>query len=435
MKGRVNIGRGVFLLVFILGWSTQGFAQINYGDDPGTDTSLMNDRAGDFGAPNPAQQPSSATTVQSTSSGPSCQSAHQAADGACNARDIKGLITAVAPQMLANTFGGNSMESSCRMARNMTVGGIAVYGAIELNCKRKRQACVTACQATQATVPGDQERLQQCQTGYERNIMMILAQARTYMDTLSRSQACLDAIARFPCQDPAKAYKNPECPQFCQVAANRQHAACRQVAMCDKPEYAGMTACICLRNPQDSRCPSTAMTNPSLGGNVGGIGTELPPLPEGESLDGLAGLEEGDADTYGGNGEAKGNAARTAFDDRGGGGGGPQGFGNSGGNPAGGGGGIAPGPFNTNIMGDGRSGGGGGNPFARGANEPAERNGGGFGRGFGGGLPGQGRLPANVAHARAALLFDQGITGANGLTNFEKVTRKMNEKRPKLLPP
>jgi hypothetical protein len=27
-----------------------------------------------------------------------------------------------------------------------------------------------------------------------------------------------------------------------------------------------------------------------------------------------------------------------------------------------------------------------------------------------------------------------GITGANGLSNWEKVTRKMNEKRPALLP-
>ncbi len=47
-----------------------------------------------------------------------------------------------------------------------------------------------------------------------------------------------------------------------------------------------------------------------------------------------------------------------------------------------------------------------------------------------------GAVPGGVKRDLASdpALLTKGITGANGVSNFEKVTRKMNEKRPVLLP-
>lgn len=244
-----------------------------------------------------------------------------------------------------------------------------------------------------------------------------------------------------------KGYFDEECINFCDDPRNGTKSKCD----CSKPENAPYSRCNCKR-PEDKTNPACfpPKTPAPPGGTpyvppktpvptpppLAGVKPSPTPIPNkptptlNEDIDG--GIDQ-EYNPAGG----PGVGSQKVGDIPGGGGGGIGGFGGGGGGSGAGGGAPGEGPFKTDI--DKGYGNGGGSAAGGGG-------GGGYPNGAGGGYGPEGdkdkmdwsKFLPKVDKARGlatdAELAANGITSANGLSNFEKVTKKMNEKRPVLLP-
>jgi hypothetical protein len=264
-----------------------------------------------------------------------------------------------------------------------------------------------------------------------------VADAKTYAD----SSACLAAVNSASVCAGDKAYENPICPQFCASPMNINDPRCDPNA-CARDANKNTLMCFCQGNPQDSKCGGLQAAGP-LGGGPGknGLGSapgsraNLGTTPAFDLGDG-----DGDDQEYQGGASAAPKAQTVGYEGQGG-GGLSGGGGGLGGSMGGQGKGKQEGPYNTDIMKSSGGGGYAGFGGGGGGGYGAGNNGGGNGRDRdrGDGLDlrkympkagDKGRGPANIS----AELFNNGITPANGMSNFEKVTKKMNEKRTQLLP-
>jgi hypothetical protein len=240
-------------------------------------------------------------------------------------------------------------------------------------------------------------------------------------------------------------YKDPACINFCEDPRNQGNAKCD----CEAPENAMFARCNCKKKSDKTNpaCVGVKVAPPPTGPAAPKpippttpIVTSKPnpsPTPNpnrpnstlNEDIDGGTDQEYNPAGGAGGPGQKVGDIP-------GGGGGGIGGFsgGGGGGQAAGG---PGEGPYKTDIdkgignAGAGGMGGGGGG-------YPNSGGGGGYGPEGDKDKMDWSKFLPKVDKARGlandAEMAANGITSANGLSNFEKVTKKMNEKRPALLP-
>ncbi len=321
-----------------------------------------------------------------------------------------------------------NMKKACESAQQIyQMSGIS-NAAVAGMCQRAVSRCKKSC-------TDDEAGILQCED-YETYAKAATGQAIQSATAMIGSQACADAVAG-KCQGDA-AFNDEECTQFCLKPGRQDHPKCK-IAMnnCSNPDYASQNLqyCTCVNNPFSPNCTT-----------IGGPASPNSPVPGGVpgpgSLDFNDDAFARDYD-YGGNGDQQGSAARVNAQQGGGGGGGLDGGGGSFAFGSNEGTGSNQEPLDKDILYGTRGGSGGG--IVGGA-------GGGYGNGsFGGGgarggsgntkdsgidlkafLPGGKKDPTrNPASAGYA---DPTITKANGLTNWQKVTRKMNEKRPELMP-
>jgi hypothetical protein len=193
---------------------------------------------------------------------------------------------------------------------------------------------------------------------------------------------------------------------------------------CSNATYAAQNAqyCACIQNPMGAGCNSFAATpTPGAAPDVTG------------GLDGTD-FGMGDNNIAPSRANTLGGAGSTGYNAGTGGGSMPiagSGSGDKGGEPV-----------NKDIL-NGYGGGAGGGFFGYGGGGYADGGsgkGGGGSDGKGGGIDLKNFLPGGKNDPRrnpASINLgyaDGSITSANGLTNFQKVTRKMNQKRPELMP-
>ena len=308
---------------------------------------------------------------------------------------------------------------------------------------------------------GDRNNLAQCQR-YESNVQSAVLQSAMSAITFAQSNQCVKLTDNPPGFKPPetpecmteKAFENENCPQWCFKPGRQTDPKCQTpvptMPQCSDPQYAESPMCKPPgnQNPYPTvTTPTTDPFDPSGGGGGVGIGTggsrgdtalglnnrgipDLPDLPPGQPP----------LNPVNNNGE--------------------QGGGNNGFN-SGGGGGVGGG---FNGSGGGGSGGVGGGEERAGAKEVfmpmsnAPAGGGEAGittesgegdMGPGGGLASDDAsgeppfdlskfLPKDLQETRLpssdAVLSANGISDANGLSNWEKVTHKMNQKRKELRP-
>ncbi|MEQ1877446.1 MAG: hypothetical protein ABL958_12440 [Bdellovibrionia bacterium] len=373
-----------------------------------------------------------------------CVSRNRRAEVACGGDQYAPVVS-----QLINSFSSaranGSINEACKSAGRAAMISSGMQTAFAAACKRASETCVTVCdQAVQlagrdptgSTNSTEYRRKARTCDGYSDQWINGLAQSLRDLNTYAESQNCVAATAD-RC-GAGKGYNDPTCIAYCTMPQHRAEKICSPVA-CDLAQNKDSLLCFCQANPTDTtRCaglqallPPAEGTKPSLGSNPGGrtgvgAGTGFDLDGDGESDQGMQGQPS-----------APVKAASVNYGGQGGGGvggGGSTGGGGIGGNGKG----KQDGPYNADVLrGYGASTGGGGGTYS-----------GGYGSNNNG-LRGNrkdedfdplkympkfgekgGRAPASIS----AQLYNQGITDANGLSNFEKVTRKMNEKRPVLVP-
>jgi hypothetical protein len=321
---------------------------------------------------------------------------------------------------MASAKSAGNTKKACEVAKQIKgISGVTNAGVAAM-CQRAISSCKSKC-----TKADDAVSIERCEE-YETYAKLSTSQAIADASAMVGSQSCADAASGDCIGE--NAYTNSMCQEFCFKAANANHTKCLSAsASCKNPSFAAQNVqyCTCLANPLSPSCRSGAGT-PVPGTNASG----LPDLGE-------DGIGAGDYDFNGSNAEAqaaKANSPQGGGGGFGGGGGGSSPFGE------GGGGGNGDEPLNKEILtGTGGAAGGAGilggtGGYGEGGGRSGRSGGGSEEKGFDlsqflpGGKKDPTRNPASAGYD------DPTITKANGLTNWQKVTRKINEKRPELMP-
>jgi hypothetical protein len=394
-----------------------------------------------------------------------CSSAHSSAKTNCNARNYSAGIDQKLKEFAASKANGN-MKAACKAAENISIATGTTNGILGFRCNSASGNCISTCQNTisdlqyeislaeQAYDYASVVRIEREITEANRHIAecqqekggagAIIAQGIVDVQNYFQAKQCSNLVNAFEtrtapdCSD-AKAYEDKNCPmQYCANPKHMREADCGYLAYCGEQQNQNTLTCYCLGKTDDPKCvgaplpplPTNTLQAKSPFGTVPSnkFGSSKPTFDVDDDGDDQLLQEQAGAPVKGASADYQDNK-----------GGGLGNLGSLGGGLGGNGKGKGEGPYNTDIY-KGQGGGGGGGFAGYG--------GGGGGSGYGGGrgsgedkdkmdwrkympkLDGDKRKPANVNPA----LFDAGITAANGLSNFEKVTRKMNEKRPVLLP-
>ncbi|MES2769433.1 MAG: hypothetical protein V4596_09835 [Bdellovibrionota bacterium] len=311
-------------------------------------------------------------------------------------------------------------KDACEAAQKLNGFGALSNAAVSAYCYKAISSCKKTCDPKK----DNPEAAGQCDA-FNEHAGLAGKQAVENATAYAGSAACANAAAG-KCIG-QEAYNDEECTQFCMKPGRQEHPKCKlALNNCSNAAYAAQNVqyCTCLSNPLSPSCRANAGTPVPGSGNPSGLNLDD---------DGIGGAD------YDFNGvDAQGKAANTNSGDGGGGGfnaggGGSSAFGDSGG------GGSGDEPLNKEILtGTGGAAGAGGGFFggggygegnsAKGGSKSGEDKGIDLSAFLPGGKQDPTRNPASAGYG------DPTITKANGLTNWQKVTRKLNEKRPELMP-
>lgn len=376
-----------------------------------------------------------------SSSVTACASASKKAAMACTGLT---MFVSMAPMMLSQVQAAQSngdISKPCDIMKDSAyvqlMGSVGTIYA----CNKAQHACEAACRGS--TAYEDRTKLATCES-YSMNKVMVALQAAQTIPALSQAGACKDQT-KDNCNDPVSSVNNPKCPAYCTVPGHEFTAECRSIysSTCSNPtEAATNPTCICMKNPNDPICRT--LVNGQTPMVTTPINSDMPGFDNMPSYDnGLGGLARDIEDEETKRAAAAAGSATEipgggAFAPGGGGGGGGSsgGFGSNGGGQ-GSGASKDPEIFLKLSGGGGEGGYGSAGTVDEGAGEQVAGGKSGKKNGpldlsqF---LPGAAKDPRAIASIQANELLKNGISPAHGLSNFEKITRKLNQKRETLLP-
>ena len=339
-------------------------------------------------------------------------------------------------------MGSKDLKSACKA---QGLGAVGMKGASDIStgyCIAKATQCSNTC--GDANSKSKAERCSDLmQVGYAVSVKSA-AQATQEVVNAKLCEKAVDALTPPSCDKDPNAINRRECTdKYCSISQHKTDPICF-AGLCNDPETAKNEplcyAAFCAEHKDDIRCGG--QTKPTDNPNK----TSLPSLAAIPTTTGEVALPVLDDDTngplYTGNPETKGNPTKYDPNDA----------------PSQGGGGMQPSSgYPGGAQGNGQQQAAAGSAFNTAVDKGFYGGGGGFsvngvpvegggGRGGNGGngkddpkidlskyLPG-GQLDPNKREPAALELRAKGITGANELSNFEKVTRMMNRKRPMLKP-
>lgn len=409
---------------------------------------------GTGGSGAPADPNSKITQEQSISTSLSlCRSEYQKAKSACLTAPAATQMSASVAQQYQNSKTNGNINVACGLSAKYSVGTGGLNGAYGYYCSSAQKSCSEACDsainsasgADYYTIRSIESMSRECDS-YASRAQAAFGQVALDMQNFAQSKACQQATQDICKLDSAK--NNIMCPtEYCKDATHQQTITCLRpeavVGMCsDAQASQNIQTCVCARNPAAAGCaqliqnlPPASNSFPTVSGNSNSGGTGNP-LWNG----GLDGLSRDVEDEIGAaNAAAPGSVAEMGAGSGAFGGGSPGGGGSGGANGKGGHQGEETDPeigMKTMSGSDGSGGGYGGVMAADGsgvAGRPKDKDNDfdlNFLKKF---LPQD--TKRNPAHLGVdPILASAGVSAANGLSNFEKVTRKMNEMKRTLLP-
>ncbi len=363
-----------------------------------------------------------------------CDDAYKSAKAMCQGDQMANGVTNQVSAMNKATAAGD-MSAACSRAQEIVAAGAAANVGFAYECKTKADKCIDACQGAQNPNGEDKTSLRMDKYAsacddFSNNYLSAMGQgAQQAMQYVSAGD-CKKQVAS-ACQG-ADAYSNMNCIQQClsgQAPTSMANFCTTLAQQCTNPSFAKTNpSCTCVSNPT---LPNCAGALPNL--NAANTKKAFDPNA---LLDGMNGLA---VDPYSGNNLPGSKSQAESQQNPGGGGGLGSGSGGSGFGSGGGGAGDPQAGINTNILGKQTGGGGGGFPGGSGGggSNPFFGGKGGSGDSNSKGINLRDFLPGGKKDARAIAsqtLAQQGITPSTGLTNFQKITRKLAEKRATLAP-
>lgn len=174
-------------------------------------------------------------------------STKQVCSGLGIASQVSSLLKAIETQKRA----GN-IKQACEKASEMAQVNVVGNAAYVASCSNSVNSCKKACE--------DDIEVSVCES-YESKVKLVSAQSALGAVNFAQSKACADA-ASGKCVG-EDAYFNSECTQFCVNSLNQNHFKCVAVKNnCENAQYASQNIqlCICAKNPMSSLC-ATQNTN------------------------------------------------------------------------------------------------------------------------------------------------------------------------------
>ncbi len=423
----------------------------------------------------PKEEPTPTTTtltpnVSSETNPVSCQSAYTLAKASCNGSQYSQLVMGPLNQMQMAQAAGDyngACKAAASIARNSAIMNFATGTTCVYARRRCNNACVVPSIAGSATT-NIQKNRDECNSMMDQATASI-AQGVQSAQAMSQSNLCAAWTAGNPANPglpdcTKEEFKNsPMCVNnsFCKLEENQTNPWCTApTEVCKQAQNASTSYCKCIADAKN--CPTipppppiATITPPTYNIDNGTMtpggrtaGGNLNDDLDGQfvPVSGTGGLgiptvtNGGDPERLLKDAKTDGNPNRNAVIPSGG--GSPTGGGGSSGNMV-----AASGSGGKNSSSDSGSDVLGG--VSSGSMEsvlPQSGNGenrnsammdaSGMSKIDLAALLAMGAVPGGVKRDLASdpALLTKGITGANGVSNFEKVTRKMNEKRPVLLP-
>ncbi|MFK8137065.1 MAG: hypothetical protein AB8E15_01780 [Bdellovibrionales bacterium] len=413
-----------------------------------------------------------------TTSFDECNSSHSTASFFCSGVAATPYVNMLLP--MYNTAKNDGTNDSCEKAASLGKDVASLSGILMALCGGYRRSCVTACSnVDSATTPANPDMSAskmrgECNGTMEVNEMQMIMSAQGALTSYAQAKDC---AAQTELSDAQKCFVDPhrtdpnECPDYaCTLPQNVGHEACESggngalpnnfvenctganlqiniqycTSVCNQASVSSNPYCMAIVNGGPNGPNPYA---PGLGDNPNinnpGIDTNVDDL-----LTNTQGFDLNDVDP-------NGFSANEGLSKPGGGGGGGglggggggstgAGFGGGGGGSSGGGG------YDTDVIGAAKGGAGGGGGSSRsGSGGGGYENSGSYGKPSRSAKSGNSKfspfdlkkyLPKQKKNSKkrapasktAQKLNSMGITGSNGLTNFQKVTRTINKKRTSL---
>lgn len=373
-----------------------------------------------------ALQEAEASKTQLVKGTKECDAAVDAAKNACVESlspflqmAMQGLTAAMAAQQ-----GAAGASGQCQQAQQAQQPAQQNMQKFNADCGTKKTACEQKC--GQASTGADTVTSTTCEADAKKagpaKQQMISAQCKKAAASNKKANEKGKAACAAFSQNQAAGMagigellkglmKSGQCQQQVAVDCTKTPTAqgCPQALDCNKPENAANPRCICEKNPRAPGCggqaesapitdPTRDDTQSTAGANDGALGspTDATPAQYGsDSADAKAGLPASPGGGGGGGGLGKGGDSAEK--------------------------GEKPKTVDTNVLAEG--GGGGGASATSNGLTPSEEGGGKYSK----------YLPEDPARKPTALA-DQ-VSGAAGLSNWEKIRKRYSENRPSLLRP
>lgn len=412
-----------------------------------------------------------AAKAEIAASGDQCNANHNYAASLCKIQNFTPIIMALVPGLVSG--GEKDLNKACKEAANTSKMTGAVSAAISVGCGQAAKACLASCGTakTNGVEPansggedamGVDAMLSECK-GFGMNEMMLAMSAMQAIQGAAQARGCESSTADTPlwqtCNTEPERGNAEKCADYyacntTEYPANAGHPKCEgknniagppavcnspsasvnpQCGICYQPQYASHPNCQGFL-AQNGGAGGTNGDNNYQGGVDGGTGLGIDGLDDPFQDDEFSGFDGNVADS--------GALASKAG---GGGGGGLGGGGGGAGGAPSSGGAAGPGssPYDTDIIGKASGGSsGGGSSFAggyAGSGSAWKKAGRAAGTGksksqfdFSKFLPKKGKAKSRKT-ASVTSLSSMGISKANGLTNFQKVSRMLNKKKPELI--
>jgi hypothetical protein len=358
---------------------------------------------------------------------PGCQKTATAAGAICQSPEVSqgmNIIGLLAQGSSAMLQGGNNAAEACKQQANVGDLMTILNAGWAASCGAAAATCQATCAIKKGSkLPANQidannELHAQCGQFYKNSVAMAGAAAQFKLFS-GQAKNCEKAaeLAEQMCATP-ESMSNPQCQDFC--ARNPSSPICIQVNCSDPEQKASNPQCFAFNLPDGSDRVGDGGEGTFGSGSGNYASTGAGNYGDGMLSDFLDGQSFNGSDVPPGSGSTQNPGIR------GGGGGAPLGGGGGGGGKSGGGGYPA-----ASLSDGGSAGGSGGGSGGGGGGFPG--GGGGYGDGGGDGdgkknlkdfLP-FGKLDPNRKLAALGKSKSGGVSGANGLSNWEKVSRRM----------
>ncbi len=190
--------------------------------------------------------------IANTRSGPSlCQQQIDATERTCKGPQLSqlGSMAVMLARQVASARASGNMKQACAAAQQINSFSFSSNAAMAQMCASAIRKCKSACISE-----SDGDGVVQCES-FDGVVKAAATQSVQSAQNFATSSECVESVSG-PCVGPS-AYDNDNCPEFCQKPGRQNHMKCRIAAShCSDFNFAAQNIklCACITNPLSPAC-------------------------------------------------------------------------------------------------------------------------------------------------------------------------------------